>query len=186
MISVLIPVLFNWLPISISAVSGVALMILTGCLNMDEAYHLIEWKAVFLIAGMLPLGIAMDQTGAARLIGDNVISLAGSAGPLAVSAALFLTAALGSQIMPNPAVAVLLAPIALSTAADLGVSPYPLMMIVAISSSAAFLSPVGHPANLLVMGPGGYRFSDYIKIGLPLTLVIMAVTLLTLPYFWPF
>ena len=161
-------------------------MILTGCLNMDEAYRLIEWKAVFLIAGMLPLGIALDQTGAARVIGDNVVSLAGSAGPLAVSAALFMLAALGSQFMPNPAVAVLLAPIALSTAADIGVSPYPLMMIVAVSSSAAFLSPVGHPANLLVMGPGGYRFSDYFKVGLPLTIIIMVMALLVLQFFWPF
>jgi di/tricarboxylate transporter len=183
---VLIPVLLNWLPIAISAVAGVALMILTGCLKMDEAYRLIEWKAIFLIAGMLPLGIALDQTGAARLIGDNVVALLGSAGPLAVSAGLFLLASLGSQIMPNPAVAVLLAPIALSTAADLGVSPHPLMMIVAVSSSAAFLSPVGHPANLLVMGPGGYRFSDYFKVGLPLTLLVMVIVLLILPVFWPF
>jgi len=183
---VLIPVLLNWLPIAISAVAGVSLMILTGCLQMDEAYRLIEWKAVFLIAGMLPLGIALDHTGAAQLIGDSMISLIGSAGPLAVAAGLFLLASLGSQVMPNPAVAVLLAPIALSTAADLGISPYPLMMTVAVSSSAAFLSPVGHPANLLVMGPGGYRFSDYFKVGLPLTIIVMVVLLLELPLFWPF
>jgi di/tricarboxylate transporter len=183
---VLIPVIFNMLPIAISAVAGVALMILTGCLSMDEAYRLIEWKAIFLIAGMLPLGIALDQTGAAQLIGENVISLIGSAGPLAISGALFILATLGSQVMPNPAVAVLLSPIALSTATDLGVSPYPLMMVVAVSASAAFLSPVGHPANLLVMGPGGYKFSDYIKVGLPLTLLIMAAVLLVLPFFWPF
>ena len=183
---VLIPAILNWLPIAIAAVIGVSLMILTGCIRMEEAYRLIEWKAIFLIAGMLPLGIALDQTGAAQLIGDAVVSLLGSAGPLVVSGGLFLLASLGSQIMPNPAVAVLLAPIALSTAADLGVSPYPLMMIVAVSSSAAFLSPVGHPANLLVMGPGGYRFSDYFKVGLPLTLFVMAVSLLLLPLFWPF
>ena len=145
---VLIPVILNWLPIAIAAVIGVAFMILTGCIKMEEAYRLIEWKAIFLIAGMLPLGIALEQTGAAQLIGDTVVSLLGSAGPLAVSAGLFLLASLGSQFMPNPAVAVLLAPIALSTAADMGISPYPLMMIVAVSSSAAFLSPVGHPANL--------------------------------------
>lgn len=183
---VLIPVILNWLPIAISAVAGVALMILTGCLNMDEAYRLIEWKAVFLIAGMLPLGIALDHTGAAQLIGDSMIAIIGSAGPLAVSAGLFILASIGSQFMPNPAVAVLLAPIALSTAADMGISPYPLMMVVAVSSSAAFLSPVGHPANLLVMGPGGYRFSDYFKVGLPLTIIVMVVVLLVLPVFWPY
>ena len=186
MVLVLIPVILNWLPIAISAVIGVALMILTGCLKMDEAYRYIEWRAIFLIAGMLPLGIALDQTGAAQLIGDAVVSLLGSAGPLFVAGGLFLLASLGSQIMPNPAFAVLLAPIALSTAADMGVSPYPLMMVVAVSSSAAFLSPVGHPANLLVMGPGGYRFSDYFKVGLPLTLFIMAIVLLILPLIWPF
>jgi di/tricarboxylate transporter len=183
---VLIPVILNWLPIAIAAVIGVALMILTGCLRMDEAYRYIEWKAIFLIAGMLPLGIALDQSGAAQLIGDSVVSLLGPAGPIVVSGGLFLLASLGSQFMPNPAVAVLLAPIALSTAADMGISPYPLMMVVAVSSSAAFLSPVGHPANLLVMGPGGYRFSDYIKVGLPLTLFVMVVVLLVLPMIWPF
>lgn len=88
--------------------------------------------------------------------------------------------------MPNPAVAVLLAPIAISTAADLGVSPYPLLMMVAVAASAAFLSPVGHSSNLLIMGPGGYRFTDYIRVGLPLTIVVLAVALLIIPLVWPF
>jgi di/tricarboxylate transporter len=95
-------------------------------------------------------------------------------------------AALASQVMPNPAVAVLLAPIALNTANDLGISPYPLMMAVAVSASAAFLSPVGHSANVLVMGPGGYRFADYTKVGIPLTLVVLVVLMLVLPFIWPF
>lgn len=183
---VLIPVILNWLPISIAAVAGVALMVLTGCLGMDEAYRLIEWKAVFLIAGMLPLGIALEQTGAAKLIGDSMITLLGNAGPLVLSAGLFILAALGSQVMPNPAVAVLLAPIALNTAAELGISPYPLMMTIAVSASAAFLTPVGHPANLLVMGPGGYKFSDYVKVGLPLTIVVLLVSLSLMPFIWPY
>ena len=183
---VLIPVILNWLPISISAVAGVALMILTGCLEMDEAYRLIEWKAVFLIAGMLPLGIALEQTGAAKYIGDGMISLLGSAGPLALTAGLFILAALGSQIMPNSAVAVMLIPIAFNTASQLAISPYPLMMIISVSVSAAFLSPVGHPANLLVMGPGGYKFSDYVKVGLPLTLIVFIVSLLLIPVIWPY
>lgn len=88
--------------------------------------------------------------------------------------------------MPNPAVAVLLAPIALNTANDLGIFPYPFMMAVAVSASAAFLSPVGHSANVLIMGPGGYRFVDYIKVGVPLTLVVLLVTMLALPLLWPF
>jgi di/tricarboxylate transporter len=183
---VLTPVIFDWLPIAIAAVGGVVLMILAGCLTMEEAYRSIEWKAVFLIAGMLPLGIAMEQTGAARFLAEGMVGLVGGLGPLAVTAGLFMLAALASQVMPNPAVAVLLAPIALNTANDLGISPYPLMMAVAISASAAFLSPVGHSANVLVMGPGGYRFADYTKVGIPLTLVVLAVVLLVLPIFWPF
>jgi di/tricarboxylate transporter len=183
---VLIPAIFNWLPIAISAVAGVALMVLLGVLEMDEAYRLIEWKAVFLIAGMLPLGTALEQTGAAQLISDSLLPQSGSTSPFLLITALFFIAALGSQIMPNPAIAVLLAPIALSAAVNTGISPYPLMMAIAVSSSAAFLSPIGHPANLLVMGPGGYRFSDYIKTGLPLTILVWATLILLMPFIWPY
>jgi di/tricarboxylate transporter len=183
---VLAPVVLDLLPIAIAALAGVVLMVLTGCLTMGEAYRSIEWKAVFLIAGMLPLGIAMEQTGAASFLAEGMVSFVGGLGSLAVLAGLFILAALASQVMPNPAVAVLLAPIALNTAADLGISPYPLMMAVAVSASAAFLSPVGHSANVLVMGPGGYKFADYTKVGIPLTLVVLVVVLVVLPIFWPF
>ena len=182
---VLIPAIFGWMPIAITAIVGVTLMILTGCLTMEEAYRYISWKSIFLIAGMLPLGIAMERTGAAQFLANGMIGAIGDLGPTAVMAGFFLLAALASQFMPNPAVAVLLAPIALSTAIDLGLSPYTLMMTVAVSASAAFLSPVGHAANVLVMGPGGYRFSDYIKVGLPLTILTMIVVLLVMPMFWP-
>ena len=127
----------------------------------------------------------MQNTGAAQFLAEGMVSIVGGLGPIAVMGGLFILAALASQVMPNPAVAVLLAPIALNTAADMDLSPYPLMMAVAISASAAFLSPVGHSANVLVMGPGGYKFSDYIKVGLPLTLVVLVVVLMTLPIFWP-
>jgi di/tricarboxylate transporter len=183
---VLIPVILDLVPIAISALVGIVLMIVTRCLTMEEAYRAIEWKAVFLIAGMLPLGIAMEQTGAASFLAEGMVSLVGGLGPLAVLAGLFILAALASQVMPNPAVAVLLAPIALNTARDLGISPYPFMMAVAISASAAFLSPVGHSANVLVMGPGGYRFADYTKVGIPLTLVVLLVVLVAVPIIWPF
>ena len=182
----LIPVMLGWLPIAIAAVMGVVLMVVTGCLNMEEAYRAVDWRAIFLIAGMLPLGIALQNTGASSILADGVVNLVGRLGPTAVMAALFLLAAVASQVMPNPAVAVLLAPIALNTAADLRVSPYPLVMAVAISASAAFLSPVGHPANLLIMGPGGYRFRDYTRVGGPLTLVVLVVVILVVPLFWPF
>jgi di/tricarboxylate transporter len=186
MASVLFVVILGWLNIAIAVVAGVFLMVLTGCLSMEEAYRSIQWKAVFLIAGMLPLGIAMENTGAASFLAEGMVSAIGGFGSLVVMAGLFILAALASQVMPNPAVAVLLAPIALSTASDLGISPYPLMMAVAISASAAFLSPVGHSANVLIMGPGGYRFSDFTKVGLPLTLVVLLVSLLVIPIVWPF
>jgi di/tricarboxylate transporter len=183
---VLSSVILDMLPISIAAVLGLILMILTGCLTMEEAYRSIEWKAIFLIAGMLPLGIAMERTGAASFLADGIVGLVGGLGSLGVVAGLFIMAAISAQFMPNPAVAVILAPIALSTATDLGISPYPLLMTVAVSASAAFLSPVGHPANVLIMGPGGYRYKDYVKVGLPLTLLILVIVLFVLPVFWPF
>jgi di/tricarboxylate transporter len=186
MLVVLLPVIFGWVPIAIMVVVGVGLMVLTGCLTMDEAYRAIEWKAVFLIAGMIPLGIAMQNTGAASLVATRMVSLLGVYGPTAVLAGIYILTSLTSQVMPNPAAAVLLAPIALNAANDMGISPYTLMMTVAMAASAAFLSPVGHPANLLVMGPGGYRFSDYIKVGLPLTIAVLVVVVIVLPIFWPY
>lgn len=186
MAAVLIPAIAGWLPIAIAAVMGMVLMILTGCLTMEEAYRAIEWKAVFLIAGMLPLGIALERSGAAHWVAGGLVAVTGGWGVLAVMAGLGLIAVLASQAMPNPAIAVLLAPIAISTAVDLGVSPYPLLMMVAVAASAAFLSPVGHSSNLLIMGPGGYRFTDYVRVGLPLTIVVLAVALLVIPLVWPF
>jgi di/tricarboxylate transporter len=128
----------------------------------------------------------MEHSSAASLLAEGVVTLVGGYGSLAVMGGLFILAALASQVMPNAAVAVLLAPVAYNTANDLGVSPYPMMMAVAVSASAAFLSPVGHPANVLIMGPGGYRFSDYLKVGIPLTLVVLVVSLVVVPLFWPF
>ncbi|MFQ5527251.1 MAG: SLC13 family permease [Thermoanaerobaculia bacterium] len=178
-------VVAGFLPIYIAAVCGALLMVLSGCLTMDEAYRAIEWRAVFLIAGMLPLGIALERTGAALFLTTTVVGMVGDFGPMAVVAALFLTTALAAQVMPTAAVAILMAPIALNTAMDLGYSPQALLMAVALSASASFMSPVAHPANTLIMGPGGYRFADYIKVGLPLTLVCLITVLLLLPLIWP-
>ena len=185
MVFVVLSVMVGWLPISMATVAGATVMILTGCLTMDEAYRFIEWRVVFLIAGMLSLGVAIQESGTAQFISEAVLSPVGGLGPLAVLTGVFLITALAAQVMPTPAVAVLMAPIALNTASTLGMSPQALLMTVAVSASASFMSPVAHPANMLVMGPGGYRFTDYTKIGLPLTLVILVVVLLVLPIFWP-
>lgn len=182
---VIVPVLLGWVPIYIAAVAGAALMVLTGCMTMDEAYRDIEWPAVFLIAGMLPLGIALDRSGAAALVAEQVVTSLGRFGPVAVMAGLFALTSAGTQIIPTAALVVLMAPIVLNTAAGMGISPYTLMMTVAMAASASFGSPVSHPANVLVMGPGGYRFTDYLRVGLPLTFTVFVVVILLTPIFWP-
>jgi di/tricarboxylate transporter len=185
MAGILLPVILGWVPIYIAAVIGAALMVLTGCLTMEEAYRQIEWKAVFLIAGMLPLGTALDQTGAARLIAENVVAVVGPLGSYAVMLGLVGLTFLATCFVPTAALVVLMGPIALSTASNMALSPQTFMMAIAMSASASFMTPISHPANILVMGPGGYRFSDYLKIGGLLTLVIMAIIIVVLPIFWP-
>ena len=185
MAGILVPVILGWVPIYIAAVVGAALMVLTKCLTMDEAYRQIEWKAVFLIAGMLPLGTALDQTGAAKLIADGVVALVGPYGPQAVMFGLVALTFLATCFVPTAALVVLMAPIVLSTSANMGLSPYGLMMAIAMAASASFTTPISHPANILVMGPGGYRFIDYLKVGGLLTLVILIVIMVVMPVFWP-
>jgi di/tricarboxylate transporter len=182
---VIIPVIFNLLPIYLAAIIGATMMVLTKCLTMEEAYRHIEWRAVFLIAGMLPLGLALERTGTASLVADSLISVIGGLSPLVLLGGIFMLTAIAAQVMPTSAVAVLMAPIAIRTALTMGISPHALLMAVAMSASASFMSPVAHPANVLIMGPGGYRFIDYIKVGLPLTLAILFVVILVLPVFWP-
>jgi di/tricarboxylate transporter len=186
MLAVVLSVIFFGLPISIAAITGCGLMILTRCLTMEEAYQGIDWRAVFLIAGMLPLGTAMDQSGAAAFLARLVIESVGAYGATAILAGLMILSSIATQVMPSPVVAVLMSPIALTTAVNLGVSPYPFMMGIAYSLAAAFLSPVAHPANVLVMSPGGYRFSDYFKQGLPFTLIVLVISVLLLPVLFPF
>ena len=152
---------------------------------MEEAYRSIEWKAIFLIAGMFPLGIALDQTGAANYLASGVVTAVGPFGPLAVMLALLLLTFLATCFIPTAALVVLLSPIVLNTSAHIGISPYSLMMAMAMAASASFMTPISHPANVLVMGPGGYKFIDYIKVGLPLTLVVLTVLMIVLPIFWP-
>ena len=185
MIGFVLVVLLGWLNIAVAAVAAAALMVVSGALTMEDAYQAIDWRAVFLIACMLPLGIAMETSGTAQYLANGMVGLVGPWGGLAVLAGFFLMTNVASQFMPNAVVTVLMAPIAITTAADLSLSPYTLMMGVAIAASASFMSPVGHPANVLVMGPGGYRFVDFVRVGIPLTLVVLVVTLIVLPVFWP-
>ncbi len=185
MLSVVGAVLIGWLPISIAAVVGASVMVLTGCLTMDEAYRSIEWRAVFLIAGMLPLGMAMQETGTAEYLAGKVMGALGNFGPWPVIMGLYAVTATATMIIPTAALVVLMSPIVISATTEMGVAPQTAMMAVAMAASASFTSPISHPANILVMGPGGYRFADYIKLGVPLTLVVFAAVMLLLPVFWP-
>lgn len=186
MLGVVGSVILFGLPIAIAAITGCVLMVLTRCLTMEEAYQSIDWRSVFLIAAMLPLGIAMQQSGAAAYLANQVIQTIGGFGPMAILAGLMVLSMVATQVMPSPVVAVLMSPIALTTAENLGVSPYPLMMGVAYALAAAFLSPVAHPANVLVMSPGGYRFSDYVKQGLPISIIVLVISIPLLPLLFPF
>jgi len=185
MLGVIAAVMAGYAPISVAAVVGGTIMVLTGCLNMEQAYRAIDWRAIFLIAGMLPLGIAMQETGAAEYLAGQVMQLLGDAGPWPVITGLYLLTAMATMIIPTAALVVLMSPIVLSAMAEFGLAPETAMMAIAMAASASFTSPISHPANILVMGPGGYRFVDYLKVGVPLTFVVFVAVMLLLPVFWP-
>lgn len=185
MFGVVLSVMLGYAPISVAAVVGGSLMVLTGCLNMEQAYRAIDWRAIFLIAGMLPLGTAMQETGAATYLANQVMLLLGDAGPWPVIMGLYILTAMATMIIPTAALVVLMSPIVLSAMADMGLQPETAMMAVAMAASASFTSPISHPANILVMGPGGYRFVDYLKVGVPLTIVVFITVMVLLPILWP-
>ncbi|PLY03114.1 MAG: hypothetical protein C0623_02665 [Desulfuromonas sp.] len=174
------------LPIMLSASLGALLMVLSRCLRAREIYNTVNWEILVLIAGTLPLGIAMEKSGAAHFLAEKIIVTFGPYGPWVVLAAVFLMTFTLTEIMSHAAAAVLVAPIAYNTAIDLAVSPKPFFMAVAIAASACFMTPISHQSNALVMGPGGYRFVDYIKVGTPLNLLIWVIASLTIPLFFPF
>lgn len=185
MLGVVVTVMLGWFPIAIAAVVGASLMILTRCLTMEQAYRAIDWRAIFLIAGMLPLGTAMQDSGAAAYLANQVMALVGGAGPWAVIAGLYLLTAAATMIIPTAALVVLMSPIVLSVMGDMGLNPNTAMMAVAMAASASFTSPISHPANILVMGPGNYRFVDYLRLGVPLTIIVFITVMLVLPRLWP-
>ena len=185
MAGVVASVMMGYLPISIAAVVGGSIMVLLGCLTMEQAYRAIEWRAIFLIAGMLPLGTAMQDTGAATFLANQVMNLLGESGPWPVIMGLYILTAMATMIIPTAALVVLMSPIVMSAMGDMGLEPQTAMMAVAMAASASFTSPISHPANILVMGPGGYRFVDYLKLGVPLTIVVFITVMSLLPILWP-
>jgi len=163
---------------------GALIMVVARILTMDQAYRAVDFKSVVLVAGMLPLGTAMVKTGAAALLTDKLLHLLGAGGPRLLLAGLVGLAILLTQAMNGAAVATVIAPIAIATAQRTGADPRAMVMGVALATSIAFLTPLGHPVNILVMGPGGYRFRDYFKVGLPLTLLLYALIIILLPLVW--
>ena len=178
-------VLFAGIDISLAMVMGAVGMVLTRCLSMDEAYESIDWRTVFLVAGMLPLGTAMEATGAARYIADVMLGAIGGLGPLAALAGIYLLAAMVTQPMSNAAAMVLVVPIAIDTALSLGANHLTFTLAVVIGGVTSFLTPVGHKANVLVFGPGGYKFFDYARVGALLTVILFITTMIFLPILFP-
>jgi di/tricarboxylate transporter len=176
---------FNTALVGEIMLGGALLVVLMRVLTMDQAYGAVEWRSVFLVAGMLPLGLAMTNSGAAALLADGLVRFLGGAGPLAVLTGLFVLTILLTQTMHGAAVATIVAPIAIQTAQQASLNPRALAMAVALATSMAFLTPLGHPVNVLVMGPGGYQFRDYLRVGLPLTVLLVLVVLVGLPLVWP-
>ena len=165
-----------------AALIGCLLMGLTGCVDLRSAYRSIHWPSLVLIVGMLPFSLALQRTGGVDLAADLLLDAVGDAGPRVVLAAIFAVTALLGMFISNTAIAVLMAPVALAIAAHLGMSPYPFAMTVALAASAAFMTPVSSPVNTLVVGPGGYSFGDFMKIGTPLTLMALLATVLLVPW----
>lgn len=174
---------FGWLPVAEISLVGAVLMILAGCLTMDDAYRSIEWKAIFLIAGMWPLGIAIRSSGLADAV-SGWIGGVSAYGTGVLAASLLLTGMLLAQFLGGQVASIVLTPIGLTMAALAGADPRSVGMAVALSCSLAFLSPLGHPVNILVMGSGGYSFRDYLKVGGPLTLLVLLIILFGLKIFW--
>lgn len=185
-LAMLIVMAFGWLPNALTVLLAAVAMVLTNCVRPADAYRAVNWESVVLIAGMLPLATALDTTGATKMLVAAMERTFSGASPYVILSALMAaTAALG-LVVSNTATAVLVAPVAVRMAAALDLAPEPLLMGVAIAASAAFATPIASPVNTLVVGPGGYRFADFVKVGLPLTILVLVAGALVVPLFFPF
>ena len=175
------------LPLHTAAVTGAILCVVTGCLKEKEAYAGIDWVTIFLFAGMLSVATAMEKTGAGKMIADTVVGAMGeNPNPYVLTAVLFLISNVLTQFMSNTASAALLAPIGISIAQSIGCDPKPVLMALGIAASMAFATPMATPPNTLVLGPGGFSFNDYVKIGVPMCVISLVACVIIIPIFWPF
>ena len=184
--AVVILAALNVVPILASAIFGCVAMVATRCLSIEEACEAIDWRVIFLLAGALPLGLVLEKSGAAGILAVGTLALTKPFGPWATLAVIYLLTAVLTEFMSNAATAVLLAPVALAVAASLGVDSRPLLMAVCFAASTSFCTPVGYQTNAMVQHPGGYRFADYLKIGLPLNALFWMLSVWFIPRFWPF
>jgi len=173
-------------PIVAGAIIGCCLMVLSGCLTLDEAYSAISWQVIFLLAGVLTLGSALESSGAARLLAGYLVETVGALGPFALVSAFYLVTSLLTEMMSNNATAALLAPIAITAAEALGVDSRPFLMAITFAASASFMTPVGYQTNTLIYGPGQFRYADFLRVGTPLNIIFWILATIFIPQFWPF
>jgi di/tricarboxylate transporter len=173
-------------PIVSGAIVGCILMVLSRCLNLEEVYSAINWQVIFLLAGVLTLGTALEKTGAARLLGNFLVENVGAWGPIALVSAFYLATSLLTEMMSNNATAALLAPIAIAAAEGLNIDSRPLLMAITFAASASFMTPVGYQTNTLIYGPGQFRYTDFLRVGTPLNILFWILATIFIPRFWPF
>ena len=187
MILMIVAMVFNWVPAVAAVLIAAVLMVLCGCLrNVQEAYKTINWESIVLIAAMLPMSLALEKTGASEAISHGLVAGLGGFGSMALLAGIYFTASLLTMFISNTATAVLLAPIAVQSAVSMGISPYPLLLAVSVGTSMCFASPFSTPPNALVMPVGKYTFMDYVKVGVPLQVIMGLVMIVVIPLFFPF
>lgn len=184
--SVVLGATFELAPIVVTAILGAIGLILLGCISVEEAYEAIEWKIIFLLAGVLSLGVALEQSGTAALLSSNILKYVGVWGPIALVSAFYLLTSILTETMSNNATAALLAPIAIATAKTLELDATPFLMAITFAASASFMTPVGYQTNTMIYGPGQYKFIDFVKVGSPLNLMFWIVATIAIPMIWPF
>ncbi len=175
----------NVMSIMFAAILGAVAMVVTQCLTIEEAYKAIDWMIIFLLAGVLPMGLALEQSGATLWLADHVLQPLAGHGPVMLLAVLYIITAVLTEAMSNNAAAAILAPIAFTAAASLNIDPRPLLIAITFAASTSFATPIGYKTNTMVYSPGGYHFTDFTRIGVPLNLIFWGISVLLIPLIWP-
>ncbi len=186
LLAVVLLTTLNIIPIMEAAIIGAVAMVVTRCLSIEEAYKAIDWKIIFLLAGVLPLGLALEQSGTALWLANHVLEPVAGLGPVMLLAVLYIVTAVLTEAMSNNAAAAILAPIAFTTALSLNIDPRPLLIAITFAASTSFATPIGYQTNTMVYSPGGYSFTDFTKVGGPLNIVFWGIAVLLIPFIWPF